>query len=264
MDVGAFVQENKRWLLGAAIGGVVWWIGSSVIASVYDVRVPSAKALGAPAEAYDATALATAREEQERLGGERDRLTAELRFVQRDRYVLDGKGRPDEYQFQIGRELRTAIATAANRRDVQVVDAALSWDVPTAFDDIRSTLFGLEILDEVQQRLFAAHDRTRAADENATGLRAIQSLKLENRRNQRNTLRATRPGEVDVRDVLRQEQVAFTFQADEPTLLAFLESCRQRDRTLVVESWSVARPQKPGEPCTVKGSVQGIAWKETK
>jgi hypothetical protein len=260
MDLGAFVQENKRWLLGAAVGGVVWWIASSVVQSVYKVRVPSARTLGAPAEAYDARALAAARQEHEQLLAERERLREALAFRQGDRFVLDGKGRADEYQFQVGRELRQAIATAANRRDVQVADSAIVWDVPTAYDEIRAVLFGLELIDEVQQRLFAAHDRTRALAEDAIGLRSIQSLRLESRRNQRQQARP-RAGEIDLRDFLQQEQVAFAFQADEPTLLAFLESCRRPGRTLVVESWQVTKPPKPGEPCAVKGTVLGIAWK---
>lgn len=260
MDVGAFVQENKRWLLGVAVGGICWWIGSSIVASVYSPRVPSARTLGAPAEAYNAAALAAARQEHEQLVAERERLRNALLFQPGDRFVLDGKGRADEYQFQVGRELRQAITMAANRRDVQIADSAIAWDVPTAYDEIRAVLFGLELIDEVQQRLFAAHDRTRAQTEDAPGLRSIQSLRLESRRSQRQQPRP-RAGEIDLRDFLQQEQVAFAFQADEPTLLAFLESCRRPGRTLVVESWQVTKPAKPGEPCAVKGTVLGIAWK---
>ena len=43
MDVGAFVQENKRWLLGCAIGGLVFFIARGVISSIYDPDVARGK-----------------------------------------------------------------------------------------------------------------------------------------------------------------------------------------------------------------------------
>lgn len=264
MDVGAFVQENKRWLLGCAIGGVVWWIASAVLDSVHDARLPSERALGAPAgPVFDQAALAAARTENEQLLAERQRLQQALAFEPSEKYQLAGKGSPGDYLFQISRDLKQAILTAANQRDVQIAESNVSWEVPTGIDDIRATLFGLELVDELQQRLFAAHDATRAVAEDAPALRAILSLKLEARRNQRNQMRSTRTGEIDVRDYLTQEQVAFQFQADEPTLLAFFESCRQSKRTLVVDSWQVLKPARPGEPCTVKGTLVGIAFKDT-
>lgn len=263
MDLGAFVQENKRWLLGCAIGGVVWWIASAVIDSVYAVSLPSERALGAPAgPVFDQAALAAANTENEQLVAERQRLQQALAFVQADKYVLVDKGRPGDYLFQVSRDLKQAIAAAANARDVQLSEANVQWEVPTGTDDIRATLFGLELVDEVQQRLFAAHDAVRAADEEAVALRQILSLKLDARRNQKNQVRSARPGEVDVRDFLTQEQVSFQFQADERTCLTFFESCRRPNRTLVIDSWQLLKPARPGEPCTVKGSVVGIAFKD--
>ena len=266
MDVGSFVQENKRWLLGATIGGVVYLIASAVIASIYNpdaVRVSINKAGGVNTPLYDNNALAAARQEAEQLAAERQRLQTELAFVQSPKYQLADKGAPDEYLFQIGRAMKQSVLTVANERYVQVAEKDVWWDVPNSVDEIRGVLFGLELMDETSKRLFAAHDAVRAANPEAMGLRAIQALKLDARRAQRPT-HAARTGEVDVHDLFVQEQVAFQFQSDEPTFMGFFESCRQPGRTLVIQSWQVLRPPRAGEPCTVKGTLQGITFKERK
>ncbi len=267
MDVGSFVQENKRWLIGVALGGVVYLIASAVIASVYNADGSRLNARQLVRSAgttplYDGAALNAAREEGDKLLAEKRRLQAELAFLPTAKYQLDGKGAADEYLFQVGRALKQSILNAANERDVQLADKDVGWDVPTGVDEIRGVLFGLELLDEMTQRLFAAHDAVRAGNLEALALRAVTSLKVEPRRGQRSLSRGTRPGDVDLRDLVVQERVSFQFQADAATCARFLESCRQPGRALVIESWQLQQPPRLGEPCTVKGTLQGIAFKE--
>ncbi|MBX3464474.1 MAG: hypothetical protein KF830_14995 [Planctomycetes bacterium] len=267
MDVGAFVQENKRWLIGVAIGGIVYAIGSAVIGSIYAADAARATARQLVRQAgstplYDQAALAAAREEAERLQAEKQRLRDELAFVPTARFQLEGRGAADEYLFQVGRALKQSILNAAKERDVLVADKDVAWDVPTGVDEIRGVLFGLELLDELTRRLFAAHDAVRAAHGEAIGLRALTSLRVEPRRAQRGLGRPARAGEVDLRDQLVQERVSFHIQADEATCARLLESMRQPGRTLVVEAWQLQQPPRLGEPCTVKGTLQGIAFRE--
>ncbi len=267
MDVGAFVQENKRWLIGCGIGAVAWLIGGAIVDTVFNPisAAKSPKSLGAPTtDVFDQAALTAARTEGEQLATSVQQLRAANAFVQSDRYLPANKGKLDEYQYQVGRALKQAILGAADDRDVQVTESGLSWDVPTGVDDIKGVLFGLELLDEVQQRLFAAHDAVRKANEDAPGLRAILTLKVDSRRGPRSAARTLRPGEVDPRDAFVQEQVSFQFQASEPVVLGFLESCLKPGRTLVVDGWQLLKPQRPGDPCTVKGTAFGIAFKEGK
>ncbi|MBL9078616.1 MAG: hypothetical protein JNL08_13985 [Planctomycetes bacterium] len=267
MDPGAFVQENKKWLIGVAIGGVVYLVASAVLGSIYDAegarreqRNLLRQAGGTPL--YDSAALTAAKTEAEQLQAERQRLQQELAFVPQAKYELAGQGAADEYLFQVGRALKQAVLNAAAERDVQIADKDVVWEVPTGVDEIRGVLFGLELLDEFTQRLYAAHDATRAANPEAPGLRAVGSLRVEPRRGQRSAARATRPGDVDLRDLLVQERVSFQFQADEPTCQRVLESCRKPGRTLVLESWQIQAPARLGEPCSVKGTLQGIAFKD--
>ena len=264
MDVGAFVQENKRWLAGSALGGIVWFIAGAVIDSIHDpngVRL-SLKKAGAAAQLYDKEVLDAARAEGEQLAAERQRLQAELAFVPSAKYIADGKGvPPDEYLISVGHALRQSILTEANTREVAVSDKDVKWELPRP-DEIRGVLFGLELMDEASKRLFAAHDAVRSARPEAMGLRTIQYLRLGSRASQRGPIRQARTGEIDPRDKVEQEQLEFSFQSDEGVLAAFLEACRQPQRTLVIQIWKVERPTRPGEPCTVTGKLQGIHFKD--
>jgi hypothetical protein len=267
MDLGAFVQENKRWLGGCTAGAIVWLIASSIVNSVFDpgAVAVSPNKLGAPTtKVFDQASLERARQEQAALATERQRLEQELAFVPSARFQLAGKGEPGDYLFQMGRALKQAIATAANDRDVVVNDTGIAWEIPTGVDEIGATLFGLELLDEVQQRLFAAHDAERAATPDAIGLRGLSQLKLDARRNQRVQKRTPRPGEFVVGDLVLQEQVSLHFQADEATVLRFVESCRVPGRTLVLDGWQLQKPVRPGEPCAIKAVLQGIAFRAPK
>ncbi|MCB9887285.1 MAG: hypothetical protein H6838_17480 [Planctomycetes bacterium] len=265
MDVGAFVQENKRWLIGCAIGALVWLIASAIVGSLYDVQAATAEQAGLvrsskSAEVYTRDALAAANEEAEKLAAERQRLQESLGFVPSAKYQLAGHGDANQYLFQVGRELKERVLNDANERNVEISDKDVSWPVPTGVDEIRGVLFGLELLDEVATRLFAAHDAVREQQPEAMALRGIRSLKLEERRGQR-SVSGRRRGEVDLRDLVTQERINFTFEGDEATFALFLEACQKPGRTLAIESWTLTPPAKRGDPCQLKGSLLGIAFK---
>ena len=265
MDIGAFVQENKRWLIGCAIGALVWMIASAIVGSIYDVDAATAAQVGLrrsnqSAEVYTRAALTAANEEAEKLAVERQRLQQELAFVPGAKYQLAGNGDANQYLFQVGTTLKKRILNDADERDIQVGDKDVGWPVPTGVDEIRGVLFGIELIDEIATRLFAAHDATRDAAPEAMGVRAITMLKLDERRAQR-AGPGRRRGEVDLRDLVVQERVTFAFEGDEATFATFLESCQQPGRTLAVESWQMLPPARRGDPCVLKGALLGIAFK---
>jgi hypothetical protein len=81
MDLAAFAQENKRWLVGVAIGGIVYLVASAVIASVYSADGPLVEARKLVRQAgttplYDGAALNAARDEADLLKAERQRSTS--------------------------------------------------------------------------------------------------------------------------------------------------------------------------------------------
>jgi len=260
MDIGEFAQENKQWLVGCAIGAVVWLIGSTVIDSV-TAPGPLPRRQDQLKEAYKGKELSAAQEQNDLLSAERERLTKELAFEVSDKFAK-WSGPADTHLFVVGRDLRQRIVNAGSVRDVLVEQGDISWDVPSGIDQIRSTLFGLDMIDAIQQRLFAAHDRVVGADEDAMGLSAITSVKLESNRGRRKIGRGRgrRRGGVDISELMKQQRVNMQFQCDEPTLAYFLESCRQPGRTLVLDSLTVTEPARLGEPTTVKVNVSGIEF----
>ena len=135
MDAGAFVQENKHWLIGCAIGGVVWMIGSSVISTLYP-QAPRNPKLGLT-EAYDRNALDQARDENEQLNEELIRLKSEMAFEVAPGYS-EWSGPADQHLFVSGRNLKQAILDEAGDRDCLVEDTGLANPslLCTPFEDI--------------------------------------------------------------------------------------------------------------------------------
>jgi hypothetical protein len=265
MDVGAFVQENKRWLLGCAIGTVVFFVAKAVVGSLYDPEVPrrSAHKSAQVGPVYDRAALQAATTEQAALQVARQQLQQELTYVQDAAFQLEGKPMtPDEYLGKIGRERKLAILRQANEREVVVADKDLQWPpAPQGVDEIRAVLFGIELVEALSQRLFAAHDQARRADPQAMGLVAF-GCKVEPRRQQR-APQKPKAGEVDVREFLEQQRVTFDFKSDEATAYAFLESLRQPGKTLVLDvPLKMTRTERRNDPVAVSGAVVGIAFKE--
>lgn len=264
MDVGSFVQENKRWLLGCAIGAAVFFIARGVIGSIYnpDIARAEARKNAQVGTVYGNDALTAAIAEQDELQKAEQLLRAELTYVQDPAFQIEGKSlSPDEYLGKIGRERKIELLRAANERDVQVADKDLSWPpAPQGQDEIRGVLFGIEIVDDVCRRLFAAHDAVRAADGQAMGLVSL-SARVEPRRQQRVASRPAK-GQVDVREFLDSERVTFEFKADEAVAIAFLESLRKKDKALTLEApLKMTQSGRRGDPVAVSGSVLGITFK---
>ncbi len=265
MDVGSFVQENKRWLLGCAIGLVVFFVARAIIGSIYDPdllrRVAQKNAQ--VGQVYDRAALQAAIDEQEQLQKQRALLQGQLAYVQDAAFQLEGKSmRPDEYLGKVGRERKIEILRGANERDVQVADKDLSWPpAPQGQDEIRSVLFGIEIVDDLCKRLFAAHDAVRKLDAQAMGLVSL-GARVEAQRQQRTALRPVKAGEVNVREFLDQQRVTFEFRSDEAVMTSFLESLRRPDKTLALDlPLKVTHSGRRGDPVVVSSSVVGITFK---
>jgi hypothetical protein len=267
MDVSAFIQENKRWLLGCLLGLVVFFVGRSVVSAMYDPAPVRAQAFAAvsslPREVYANQTLQALESEAVSLESARRQLEEALAFKQGKTYRLEGQAMaPDQYLGKVGRDLKLRIQRAAAERDVEVKERrGLSWPSATKTDEIRAVLFGLELLDEATQRLFAAHDAVRAADTQAMGLMSI-SFVIDEQRQGRNVRR--RRDEVDPAEGLQMQQVQFEIEADEQTVMRFLESLRVPGRTLALagEGLVWTRPQQVGDPTKVKGRLLGVAFKE--
>lgn len=265
MDFGAFVQENRRWLLGTGIGFLVFLIAFFVINSIYDPTVPlqglSQLSNNLPKEVYGGAARDQLRTEAEQLTAEAERLERLLAYTRSGDFEVPAGANASETLFQKGRQLRQAILDGANERNVAIEEKNVSWVVPLGVDEIRRTLFGLELIDQIARRLLAASDAVRAADPDAVGLASIVSLHTE-AKSQTQSYRSQRGGAADLRDRVQQEHVQFKFEADAATVARFFEACRVAGSTLVVETALMQQPTRAGDPVIVSGSLAGIAFKK--
>lgn len=265
MDFGAFVQENRRWLLGCGIGFLVFLIAYIVIGSVYDAQAPmgglSQLRKGLPGEVYNASVRDALRTEAEQLDAEAARLQQQLAYTRTGAFDVPAGANAGEFLLQKGHELKQMVLDGANERNVAIEDKNVGWNVPLGGDEIRHTLFGLELMDQTIRRLYAASDAVRAADPEAVGLSSVQNLRTDSKA-QSQSLRARQAGSGDLRDRIEQERVQFKFEADAPTILRFFEACRVPGSTLVVDNLQMVQPPRIGDPVIVTGTVSGVAFKK--
>jgi len=266
MDVGAFVQENKRWLLGCALGGMVFLVAYMVIGSVNNPGplVGQARSIAMAAvqpdnSIYTGTQCEAAKKEAETLKAERERLVKELAYTH-DPAWQDTQGRAlDEFLGKKGRELKTRLIKEAQRRAIDAGDG-VKWTPSTAADEQRAVLFGLELVDAAAQRLLKVDDDLHARAPDAVGVsRLLFTIEAHGGRS---PLQRLKPGEVDLRDLVEQQRIQFEISGDAAVLEAFIESCRQPGKTLTLESLVINPPQKRGDPLTAKGALVGIAFKQ--
>jgi hypothetical protein len=269
MDAAAFWQENKRWVIGVALGVMVYFLGKSIVGSYYDPAAVRRQARTVArqdqgTELYDRKAREAALAEGGLLAAELEKLRAELTFASDPRYQLEGKAMaPEDYLAQVGRALKQSVVQEANRLGVQVQDKDLQWPSPVVPDEIRGVLLGLELIDDATRRLFEAHRQAVKADPEVMGLRAIGQFRIEETRAARGPLpRPARPGDVDLRELLSQERVTFQFQCDAAVAFAFLEACRRPGKTLAIDALTMTQPTPAGEGITVKGTLLGVQFRK--
>jgi len=263
VDAQEVWQENKRWILGVAIGVVVFWIGSSVIGGMYSTSAASRKIRQARKkisgqELYPRQALAAARAQRDALDGELAGLETALLFRPLDEFVLDGKGEPDLHFDQVSRRVKRDLVRRAGSLGVELAEKNLEWVSPVG-DDIQPTLAALCVLEQIALRLMDAHERARAWDPDALGLVAIDSLRvassgLAGKRSARRSSRSR------TEDLLHEDSVRFKFRADEATAKLFLEQCAAVSPPLTLApDFKLTLGRSPGAPLVATGTLMGIS-----
>lgn len=260
MDIGELWQEHKRWLLGCAVGFLVYLIGGMVIESIYStdaVQTRGTRALRSfvPAETYTQTALSQAREEQGQLEDQLARLRDALEFRPALRFHLGESGEPDDLQFsRVQLEVRKELLGRANNLNVDLARGDLVWPAAVG-DEIPSVLLGLALLDQAVNRLLDAHEQVVQANPGALGLQVIESFKVDRAvglgRSRVSRYRASQK-QFDPEQNVRQETVSFSFRADTATAVRFLEACRNPDNPLALVELTLHQGM-PGEPLQVRG-----------
>lgn len=263
MDIHDLWQEHKRFILGVLGGLLAFWIGWLVIGSVWDDGVPAkrarSEAQSVSGELYDEAALATLREENEKLTKAEQQLTKALAFKPRDEFLLEGKGPADLHFDTTNRKMRQRWRTACEDKNVELLERNLDWAIPTERDDIQSTLIAFDLIDHAVQRLLAAHESVRKADPEAMGLVAIDKLRVERQKNTSSWRPAQ--GKFRVEDVLQDDRVELALRADVGVVILFFEACRAATPPLALADLKIVQGKGAGDPLVVTAKLSALQVK---
>ncbi len=269
MDLHDIWQEHKRWIIGVCAGAFLFWIGNSVVDSLYDVRgakkkYNSTRSQVKNLEAYDDATRKMAIADGEKLIVAEERLRTALEFKPTELYQLAGKGDPDNHFFTVSHDVRRRLVRKAQEFGVAMKAKALAWKPPVGREEIESTLFGLEVLEKGLNHLLDAGEIVRAQVPGRIGLQSIEKFAIDqvNKRRRTKRTRSARKNEsqLAVTDRIREFAVSFQFRADQATVLAFLEKCRAGTPALTLSGsdFKITTGKKPGEPLLVQGKLIGL------
>ncbi len=268
MDFHEFWQENKRWILGVALGFLVYWIGTSIIGSVYSTsgvqrKISAARNALKGDDLYGRDALSAAEDEHEQLDSVRAELQAALGFALPAEFSLDGVDVPDLHLASVGRGVRRELLERTELLGIAVNGSNVTWATPTDRDEIQSVLAGIAVVQAVAARLSAAHEIVREADPDAIGVASIERLQVNAARRSTGRRPRRRPraerGGIDLGQLLAEVAVRVEFTADEGAVKAFLEACRREAPSLVVgPDFKISAGRSAGDPLVVQGTLSGV------
>jgi hypothetical protein len=266
VDLHDLWQENKRWILGVAIGLLVFWVGTMVIDSMWS---PTKAARDNQADVrrigegqldggfYAKAAYDAAKQEGAALAQQLAHTEAALRFVPAPEYELDGKGEAHAYFDRQVRAVRSRLLQTADELGIEVSEKALAWTTPVGPDETRAALIGLNLLDVAVTRLFAAHRELTSARSGASGVVAIESFKIETAKTPAG---GARPGRrTAVEDPVEEHKVGFTFRADALTIYRVLELFRSEKPPIALAPELKIEPgRNPRDPMRMTGRLLAL------
>lgn len=258
MDANELWQENKRWILGVALGAVVFWVASTVIGGVYGTTGASRQIRTARQELagqafYTQAALHNAQQEAEQVQASLDELTKAMVFVPGDEFLVAGKGDPDLHFDAVSRRVKRDLLRRADALGVRLLEKDLDWPAPVS-EEIQPTLIGLNLLEQVALRLLDAHERVKGWDAEATGLDSIETLRVV-AAGRTSGSRARRGAS----EVVQEEKVSFKVRADEATVKLFLESCASKAPPIALApDFKMTVGPAPGDPLLVSGTMLAL------
>ena len=235
MDLNDIWTQNKRWILGVLAGGVLFWIATSIVGSIWDGGAAERKVLSVASALrkqsyYDAKARKLARTSGEALESAQARLDGELTFTPDELFELAGKGDPDLHFDRVQRDVRTALVDKAQQFSVELAPDGLRWAAPVGREEIERALIGLNVLETAVDRLLDASEEIRSASTfGALGVQAIEKFEVTSKRARRSSgyrrSKVRRDSDsVDVEERVDEYEVSFKFRADAPTVQLFLDN----------------------------------------
>ncbi|MDA0374936.1 MAG: hypothetical protein O2865_14215 [Planctomycetota bacterium] len=268
MDLQDFWQENKRWILGVVAGLIVYWVGGGIVSAVFGGASASGRVQAMARdlqreEYYDAQALRTAREENERLTALVEQVRQHAAFVPDEEFVLTGKGDPDLYFPEVERRVRTRIVAYAQERSVAIDERDLVWPAAVSREEKEQTLVGLCALQHAALRLVDAGEQVRQEVADAVGLQSIESMQIEKRAGSSTSRRGRRAADSEIAGLVDEYRVKFRFRADTATLQAWLEKLRSASPSIgLAPELRVTPGDQVGDPVLVQGSLAALVIRD--
>ncbi|MCA8956321.1 MAG: hypothetical protein KDC87_09615 [Planctomycetes bacterium] len=267
MDLNDFWQESKQWLLGCAIGFLVFLIGYTVIDRLYNAKGRELHAAAASVQRrlvkdpmYQQQQQQQAQERFQELDRTLNSLREAMHFDLPERFDLKGKGDAELHWSSTYGAVRQALYRAANELNIDFPEDAFTWSAPTERDEIQRALVGASMVELAVQHLLAAHKTVTGKSYEALGLRAILDFKMDRRSRSRG--RSKKPGERPTAEELVEEtRVRFKFEADNATVHQFVENCRVGRPRLQVATLKITRGRRSGDPLTVTGELRTLRIK---
>jgi hypothetical protein len=232
------------------IGVIVFFVGDSVIGSVFDasgamstIRRESGRVT------KDPLFNAAARRDAQQLGTELDaqlaKARAEIQFKLRSEFDLATGGDPHVRYNNVTAQVAREVKTRVDRLNVMLGDKRLGLPPvsPTDRDEMQQVLTGLDLVATALDRLFNASEQARARRPQELALRSIENVKIEARGG--GVSRSRRRSESEFLDEVR---ASIEFRASYATLLGFFEACRNGERPVLPDNVKITVGKDRGDP----------------
>lgn len=263
MDISEFWQENKRWVLGVAAGAVVYLVGQKVVSSTFGADGLASRARTTAVsidktEYFDNDALAAARTQSKAIEAVGAQLRERVGFVPDADFQLDGKGDPDTYFPEMARRVRRKVVLTAQESSIDFADQSLAWQPAVGREEIATRLLELNVLEAAAMRLIDASNEVRAAEPDAFGVVAIESIKIEKSKTAGGARGRVRK---ESNAPVKEFTVSFQFRCDVATLQNWLERLRSQRPVLgiaVDPAFVVQTGDQINDPIRVKGAVTAL------
>jgi hypothetical protein len=239
MDTEALWQENKKWLMATAAGGLLLLIGVGVISSFYasdarrleaNARQITTRVSGKPAP--ENAAVAEARKEGDALAAAIQDLAARLRLRPVEPYQVSAGERAADLAYnRVLQETRDRLAETASVAGVRLpYSLGLPDRTPGSPQELLDSLRALQVVNQLVPALIES------------GVRNVEEMKVE-----------TGKGSGFCREVA----VMFDLTAPLKNVQGFLRQCVAGDQEVALGEVRILRDDKL--PRAVRASVRALA-----
>ncbi|HET6204329.1 MAG TPA: hypothetical protein VFI25_16170 [Planctomycetota bacterium] len=220
MDPTAFLQQNRKFLIGVSLGAVVFLVGRTVTArtvgdsldaALLDIRREGRKLRE---QRYGPKELKKAREVRDGLAAGFEALRARVEFVPNPRFVLpEGASSPSVFYLEATAKAKEELRAKSARADVEIDERlGLPPLSPPTKEEIRRTLRALDLAHRLVDKAIDAR------------VRRIEEIRPAEARGRRKS------GEKGGGGFLDEVRISLKVSGPPPSVARFLEDTQRGER----------------------------------